>query len=286
MVSEDGRHDSKVTIVSPMMIDRRNLEIAGFFEDLIARHQFWSDAHQSLFNFAPQLMAMPRLNTFSLMVFMAFDASRVLVDSCLIIMFILLSNLPATISSLTIDNSGSRLNFMYEHHRERIHFCSLLHNQLFTPHLRHLRIRSRLLCVDIFKFISCGQFAQLETLIINLSVEQEFLPWLRVGFQTQLCGGFFVNSPTLHSILAEASQHVPSRLPYLKTLRINRHIIPSQKERLSYPPPLTKLCSFNAFSGRIVIRPPNFNWRSPGYIDDLDVEDSSDERVPTATNDR
>ena len=277
VVSEDERHHSKVSMVSPMMIDHRDLVTAGFFEDLDVRQQFWIHAHQSLFGFAPQLMAMPKLDSFSLMVFMGFDASRMLVDSCLIITFILLSSLPATISSLTIDNSGSRLSFEYERYQERIHFCSLLVNQRFTPYLRHLRIRSRLLCPDIFAFISSGQFVKLETLIINFSVEQQYLPWIPTTFQAQWCGGDSINSKTLHSILAEAAQEVTSRLPHLKILRINRHIPPSKKDLLRDPPPSTKLCSFNAFSGRYVVRAPNINWRKTDYIDDLEVEDSNGE---------
>ena len=203
---------------------------------------------ESLTRFALKLMHMPRIKAFRLVLFVCFEVYEVRDSHYFTSMSTLLSGLPATLSSLTIDNGGRPSSPTPGRQVERNHFCSLLLNKSFMPSLRHLRIRARNICPEIFQPICSDHHSQLESLIINLSLVREDSQFSKI-FYAHYCLAFQSDGKDLYSRIVEAAKTCIPRLSRLTMLRIMCHKFPSGD-----------LASFDVLSDQHFIHPSNLDW--------------------------
>ena len=265
MVTEAAGNYSETPTMAERMNDHETRSLSDVPQNIVTTDDGWIHVKESLVRFASQLKHMPRMKSFSLVLFVYFEASQVQDNVLFTSISTLLCNLPTTLASLIIDNSGAPSSPTPEPRERRNHFCSLLLNKSFMPHLRHLCIRSRNICPEILEAISSDQYAQLEFLIINLSLGREDIPWMSKVFYARFCLGFQSNGKDLYSSLVDAAKAISPRLPCLKTLRIVRQDFPAED-----------FFSFDVICDRRVRLSRGIDWKAIDYVNADDDEYSSD----------
>ena len=253
------------------MNDHETRTLSEVLQNTLKTDDWWISVKESLVRLASQLKHMPRMKSFSLILFVYFEASLVQENVLFIAISTLLRSLPTTLASLTIDNGGAPSNPTPEPQERRNHFCSLLLNKTFMPHLRHLCIRSRNICPEILEAISSDQYPRLESLIINLSLGREDIPWISKVFYAHFCPGFQSNGKDLCSSLVNAAKAIVPRLPCIKTLRIVRQNFPSED-----------FFSSDVICDRRVKLPPGVDWKA--IADDDEYSSDSTEWSQESTS--
>ena len=265
MVKEAEGNYSETPMMAGRMDDHETRSLSDVPQNIVTTDDWWIHVKESLVRFASQLKHMPRVKSFSLVLFVYFEASQVQENVLFTSISTLLCSLPTTLASLTIDNSGAPSSRTPEPRERRNHYCSLLLNKTFMPHLRHLCIRSRNICPEVFEAISSDQYTRLEFLIINLSLGRENIPWMSKVFYAHFCLGFQSNGKDLYSSLVDAAKAIVPRLPCLKMLRIVRQDFPAED-----------FFSFDVICDRRVRLAPGIDWKTIDYINADDDEYSSD----------
>ena len=211
----------------------------------------------------------------------------------------LLADLPRSLSRLTFDCYND-----YPHCPTRQLMKAecpsfLLLDEDRVPSLRHLRLRNRFICPQIFDTICSSGESQLETLIINISlkVEQSSPPMNKVFFSKDChpeprgqhhfppIGGAIITQNSYQSLnpggwhgigdlgtrLNNAANAVLPQLKRIKALRILRHKHPSDD-----------VISYDVLSGRSVILPKNANWEDADCHDYGETDPDCEERSETS----
>ena len=262
--ADENRREVSTTDIAN---EHETLSVTDFSQNIPSRDEWYVRVKESLTRFASQLRHMPRIESFSLVLFVCSEPSSAQDSIYFTSISTLLFNLPTTLSSLTIDIGGTPSSPTPERQEGRNHLCSLLLNKGFMPFLRHLRIRTRNICPKIFQSIYSDQHSQLESLIINLSLMREDLPRMSKVFYAHFCLGFQPDGKDLYSHLVDAANEIVPRLPCLKTLKIIRHKYPSED-----------LASFDVLSDRDVILPPSVDWKAVDCVDDGQTDPDCTER--------
>ena len=183
--------------------------------------------------------------------------------------YTLLEDLPRSLSRLTIDCfSGYGVSRDQTTEAECPSF--LLLNMGFISSLRHLHLRSRFICPEIFDTFCSSADSQLESLIVNtsLKVEQSFPPMNKVFFSKQCYRGYsWHDSGDLYTNLRDAANARLPQLTRIKILRILRHKHPSDD-----------VLSYDVLSDRTVILPKNANWEDADCHDDGEADPDFEER--------
>ena len=205
----------------------------------------------------------------------------------------LLADLPRNLSRLTFDCYN---DYHLTHRQSMKAECPsfLLLDKDRVPSLRHLRLRNRFICPKIFDTICSSGESQLETLIINISleVEQSSPPMNKVFFSKDChpdplgqlhvpgTGGAIINqnsyqpldpgawhgSGYLDTRLRNAANAILPQLKRITALRILRHKHPSND-----------VISYDVLSGRSVILPKNANWEDADCHNDGETDPDCEE---------
>lgn len=226
-------------------------------QDVGSAQEWWDHRKESLHRIAPQLKQMSRMTSFNLINYVYLELSLVQDSVYLVPILSLLSNMPESLFSLTVDNCGTPSS-RPPGPQECNHMCPSLLSKSFTPHLRHLCIRSRNICPEILEVISSGSYNGLKSLIISLTLRPEELPWMSKVSYSHFCLGFHEKSTDLNSSLVDAAKAVLPRLPRLKTLKIVRQRFPAED-----------LLSFDVIHNHQITVSLGIDWKA---IDHLNVD--------------
>ena len=224
---------------------------------------------ESLACLAHHLKGMNRMDTFRLQLY-AFR-HRLHVEKAgpiPTIISTLLAHMPRSLSRLTLD-CHSKYPTTVQQSRGAECPSSFPLNKQSLPCLRHLRLRNRFICPEIFKTICSGE-SQLETLIINLSVrvEQWSPPMNTIFFSTQ-CHGKPVGhgSGDLRTSLSNTAIAILPQLTRIKALKILQHKLPSDD-----------VISYDVLTGRTVLLPELANWEEADCQNDGEPDPDCEER--------
>ena len=265
VITEAEGDYTEIPTTAERMSNHETRPLPDIPQSIVTTDDGWIHVKGNLVRFASRLDHMPRMKSFSFVLFVYFEPSPVQDDVLFTSISTLLCSLPTTLASLTIDNSGAPSSPNPEPRSRHNHFCSLLLNKNFMPHLRHLCIRSRNICPEILEAFSSDQYARLESVIINLSLGREDRPGLSKVFYAHFCSGFQSNGKDLYSSLIDAAKAILPRLPSLKTFRIIRQNFPSED-----------FFSFDVTCNRRVELPSGIHWKATGSVDADDDECSSE----------
>ena len=130
----------------------------------------------------------------------------------------LLSVLPTSLTSLTIDSGTQLRPPRLETGRELAHMCLLLRDRSFMPSLRYLRLRLYNIYPSMFQSLSTGPDPKLQTLVINPVNERPssiFYSMDAIGYPRPI----ICSTPILSAPLIEAARAYITHTPRLKYFR-------------------------------------------------------------------
>jgi hypothetical protein len=208
---------------------------------------------ESLIPFTAHLARMNALSSFRLKMLMESPISKPVENLWNKSILALMSSLPKSLTSLTIDNPGvpSRLRPDSD---ESYHICPLLLAKDILPSLRHLYIRTRSICPKIYKLNDTERKSQLETLIINLSMNKMEMC---SAHHACYCTEFQLRKDSLYLHMLDAAKVATVRFPSLRTLRILHHKLPS-----------LEVTSYDVISNKRDVLQEDVRWDDIGWIDD------------------
>lgn len=173
----------------------------------------------------------------------------------------LISHLPKTLTSLTIDTPGGPSRFKPQMAQSN-HVCPLLLDKEILPSLRHLAIRSHNICPELCAIDGSRLQTQLQSLIVNLSMAE---------------GGFYaaVNARYCEEEKYEGKPIYPHMKELAKTAAVRFPSITTMRLLCINPrtPGSFEIC-YNVLSDREVFLPDGVRW------DDLDWDDVDAEPAP------
>ena len=237
---------------------------------------------ESLACLAHHLKGMNRMDTFRLQLF-AF-LYQVHVDKAgpiPTIISTLLADMPRSLIRLTLDCYSE---YPITIHQLRGAECpsSFPLNKEFLPSLRHLRLRNRFICPEIFKTICSSGESQLETLIVNLSLKvEQSSPPMNTMFFSKQCHGKSLGhgSGDLRTSLSNTAIAMLPQLTHIKALRILQHKLPSDD-----------VISYDVLTGRTFLLPKLANWEEADCQNDgepdPDCEERSENSFSSSNSDR
>ena len=191
-----------------------------------ARDELCLRMKEILICFASELKLYSQMHTFRLELFLYLLQSnyrdKLLSDSVTTI----LSSLPEKLTSLTFDYGDKWISLVSGQRVEAGCPCSLLKGQPFIPHLRRLRIRSRLICKKIFDHLCHCKDLSLESIILNLGMQEQNWERLstRVGTFDHSFWGDNSDCTDLHIGLSQIARFSLSKMERLHTLKVVRQI--------------------------------------------------------------
>jgi hypothetical protein len=178
------------------------------------RNQRTLEVYQDMLRFAVHLSTMSKLRSIRLEMSLQFHASvsqeRLWAQS----MSTILLSLPQSLSSLTLDNCGGPRDPASPWDEEN-HLCPLFLTTGSMPSLRHLRIRARNLCSDLFPVAGLSPPSKVETIIINMSIRIKKQCTSRT-YHTKFCCVLDEHGRDPYSHLVGVAKAVSMHLPLLK----------------------------------------------------------------------
>lgn len=207
--------------------------------------------------FAGYFPQMPQMHTFKLQIAMNYPMSNDSGELWSKTLQKVVSALPQTLTSLTIDNPGEPRRSRFWGDGQTHHLlCHLNLGKDVLPLLQHLRVRVRTICPELFTKVDCPQHPHLKSIVLGLT-----LPMVRLRQLRRLAYSCSKTAPTIepgslqHQII-DAAKAAAINLPSLSTLRILHHSFPC-----------TDLISTSILSGRNVLLPENVAWDDAYWAD-------------------
>lgn len=173
----------------------------------------------------------------------------------------LISHLPKTLRSLTIDIPGGPSRFTPQMAQSN-HVCPLLLDKEILPSLRHLAIRSHNICPELCAIHDSRLQTQLQSLIVNLSMAEG---GFYAAVNARYCEEDKYEGKSIYPHMKELAKTAAVRFPAIRTMRL-LCINPRTPGSLD-------IC-YNVLSEREVLLPDDVPW------DSLDWDDVDAERAP------
>lgn len=173
----------------------------------------------------------------------------------------LISYLPNTLTSLTIDTPGGPSRFKPQMAQSN-HICPLLLDKEILPSLRHLAIRCHNICPDLCAVDDSRLQTQLQTLIVNLSMAEG---GFYAAVNARFCEEDKYAGKLIYPHMKELAKASAVRFPAITAMRL---LCINPKS-----PGCLEIC-YNVLSEREVLLPDDVLW------DDVDWDDADADPAP------
>ncbi|KAI9875686.1 MAG: hypothetical protein M1830_008114 [Pleopsidium flavum] len=245
-------------------------EYIGYGNGQSHMDEWTNDLNKRLTSLAAMLPDFTKLRSVSFEAFHEFDAAHPYTPHRDYLWNVSVASLAAKVptnrlTTLVLDTCGSSMisrekrGEQYEH----AHICPVIAQHLVT--LRRVRLRMRSICPDILRLSPDDGAVRIETLVINLSLQDPDGRTMAVRYARNCSSSVGREGWNLHTDLVKAAKSAATQMPKQRLLRVICHKVPS-----------LQLAAVNCVTGTKALLVEGADWEDEG---DSDPDDEPEEEV-------